>query len=348
VRGESPENSALRAGQSDPWDAPQLRTLRELAEQAARAGGLAARQRFGGPLRIRRKPDGSDVTDADEAAQSAVLARLRAGRPADAILAEESLPDSTVAAAASSSPAPSRLCWIVDPLDGTRNYLCGVPIYVCSVAAMFGGYPLVGAIYESERNRMYSASRTEGLLVDGRPFSPTKLVSPQASVLSPTETPLPSGERAGRGAQQRQEPPSAAQFHASETDREVAAAPAEFLPDGRPRRPLVGIPSSLSGPAYAIVQSWAARVVVRNLGATALHLAMVATGQLRAALITDSKLWDIAAGWLMVTATGGVMTTLKGDPVFPLDLSQYTRQSIPSLAAATPETHARLLPPSPA
>ena len=93
------------------------------------------------------------------------------------------------------------------------------------------------------------------------------------------------------------------------------------------------------------MQGWRSRVVVRNLGATALHLAMVAAGQLQAALISDSRLWDIAAAWLMVTATGGVMTALDGAPILPLDVSRYANGAIPSLAAADPPTHARLLPP---
>jgi len=71
---------------------------------------------------------------------------------------------------------------------------------------------------------------------------------------------------------------------------------------------------------------------------------MVAAGQLQAALISDSRLWDIAAGWLLVTSTGGVMTALDGRDLFPLDVSRYAGEALPSLAAASPTLHADLLP----
>ncbi|MGD8453182.1 MAG: inositol monophosphatase family protein [Phycisphaerae bacterium] len=262
-----------------------LQALRELAESAARAGGQVARDYFRRQFTVRRKPDGSDVTDADESAQAAVLDVLRRQRPDDAVIAEEDLP------ADAPAPANDTLCWIIDPLDGTRNFVCGVPIYACAIAAMIGGVPVVGAVYDPEHDEMCSTARGAGLFVDGQPF---------------TRTPTPSS-------------------------------------GGATRRPLVGIPSSLSGPAATLVRSWASTVVVRNLGATALHLAMVATGRLQAALVSDSKLWDIAGGWLMVMNAGGVMTTVEDRDVFPRDIADYRGESIPALAAADQATHARLL-----
>jgi fructose-1,6-bisphosphatase/inositol monophosphatase family enzyme len=61
-------------------------------------------------------------------------------------------------------------------------------------------------------------------------------------------------------------------------------------------------------------------------------------------LISDSRLWDVAAGWLLVTAAGGVMTMLDGTDIFPLDVSRYAGQPVPSLASATAALHKDLLP----
>jgi myo-inositol-1(or 4)-monophosphatase len=267
-----------------------LRDLRLLAEGAARAGGAVARAAFGGALSVRCKSDGSEVTDADEAAQAAVIACLDAQRPGDALLAEETLAGAEQARRP--TPANNVVSWIIDPIDGTRNYVRGVPLYAVSVAAMFGGLPRAGAIYVPDRDDMYSASEPEGVLLNGQPIPPP---------------------------------------------RPLTAAP------GRPAKPLVGIPSSLHGAAYDLMQSWIPRVIVRNLGSTAMHLAMVAAGQLQAALSADGRLWDIAAGWLLVKCAGGRTTGLGGGDVFPIDLATYAGEPIPTVAAHDAALHARLL-----
>lgn len=264
------------------------RTLRVLAEAAARAGGDVARRYFGTTCKVRLKADQSEVTEADRAAQAAVIAVLRASRPHDAIIAEEELELSDP------SPAPTNdnLCWAIDPLDGTRNFVRGIPLYVCSVAALVAGVPLVGAIYDPLRDRLYSASRAEGFFVD---------VEPQASRLD--------------------------------------SAP---LPAGRDPRPVVALPSTPTGPIAATARAWLERFICRNLGSTALHLAMVATGQLDAMLADNPRLWDVAAGWVMITAVGGRLTGPAGNPLFPLDVGRYSDEEMP-LIAAGPKLHAQLI-----
>ena len=287
-----------------PDDPDQLSTIRDLAEQAARAGGKVARAAFHSELSVRRKSDGSEVSDADESAQTEIIACIHAQRPADAFIAEESNeePRASARAAARSPetppalPAPSNghLCWIIDPIDGTRNYIRGVPLYSVSVGVMLGGFPIAGAIYMPETDEMYSVGGPDGASCNDRLLTPTDATE----------------------AQNR----------------------------GRSPKPLVGIPSSLQGLAYGVFHNWIARVVTRNLGSTAMHLALVAAGRFQATLISDSRLWDIAAGWLLVKAAGGLMTTLDGEPIFPLDVAQYTDEPIPSLAACDRQTHAQLLP----
>jgi myo-inositol-1(or 4)-monophosphatase len=97
---------------------------------------------------------------------------------------------------------------------------------------------------------------------------------------------------------------------------------------------VVGIPSTTTGDVHALAHNWLDKWIVRNLGTTALHMAYVATGQFDAALSANSKLWDIAAGACLIEAAGGRLTAPRGTELFPLDVSRYEREEIPTLAAS--------------
>lgn len=84
------------------------------------------------------------------------------------------------------------------------------------------------------------------------------------------------------------------------------------------------------------------RTRARNLGTTALHLAYVANGSLIGTLTSTTKLWDFAAGALIAQIAGAIVTDLKGNNVFPVDLGNYTGQ-IYRLLAANKKTYAELL-----
>ncbi len=267
----------MPAGPFNPQDAAAQRDLRLLAEHAARLGGRLARSYFGQPFEIRLKPDHSEVSEADEATQAALVRELRAVRPTDAFLTEEVQP---AAADAPPPPANDRLCWVIDPIDGTRNFVRGIPLYACSVAAMYAGFPLAGAICDPHQDRLWSANAAEGLFVDGAPAS-----------------------------------------------RRPAPAVA-----GVRLNAVVAIPSQPVGRAAAIAQDWLHRLVCRNLGSTALHMAWLATGELDAMLADIPRLWDIAAGWLMLTVTGIVAATPSGDPLFPIDVGTYHGEKLPMIA----------------
>lgn len=266
----------------DPADRGTQSTLRQIAERAARAGGTVARRHFHTDLNVRLKADRSEVTQADDAAQAAVIASIRCQRPADAFVTEETLalPPGDPPAPAPANDVP---CWAIDPIDGTRNYVRGIPLYTCSVAAMFGGVPVAGAIYDPQHDVLYSASAIEGLFLD--------------------ETPAPPR----------------------------AVAPPDFA---HSLRPLVAIPSTPAGAVAGLVYGGLGRWVCRNLGSTALHLALVAVGELDAMLADNSRLWDIAAGWVLVTAAGGKVTSPTGAPLFPLNVQTYADQELPIVAAS--------------
>jgi len=86
-------------------------------------------------------------------------------RPEDAMLGEEGGLSSD-----DRSGRPGQLCWVVDPIDGTVNYLYGFPWYAVSVAVTREGVALAGAVVEPDSGRVWSASRGGGATLDGRPL----------------------------------------------------------------------------------------------------------------------------------------------------------------------------------
>lgn len=116
---------------------------------AARAGGrelLAWRGRF----ESREKAATDFVTDADLASEAAIRGVVAERFPEHAFLGEEQPPDEY-------PTDPDQMTWIVDPLDGTLNYLHAYPHYAVSVALARGGEPLVGVIYDPVRDECFSA-----------------------------------------------------------------------------------------------------------------------------------------------------------------------------------------------
>ncbi len=75
------------------------------------------------------------------------------------------------------------------------------------------------------------------------------------------------------------------------------------------------------------------RTRFRNFGSTALQLAYVAGGGLAGTVVCKPRLWDIAAGVILVQAAGGIVTDWRGDALFPVDLEHYEGEPFPSLAA---------------
>lgn len=111
-------------------------SLRDLATAAARAGGKAALAHFRRPdLVVENKHDDSPVTVADRESEAAIRAAIRAVRPDDAWLGEET--------GESAGRTPFR--WIVDPIDGTRNFVRGIPLWAVLVACEHAELGVVAA-----------------------------------------------------------------------------------------------------------------------------------------------------------------------------------------------------------
>jgi len=133
----------------------------ELAERAAREAGHLLLERFEGPARgVGAKSSATDlVSDADRAAEASIYELLQRERPDDSIVAEEG------ASAAGSSGRR----WLVDPLDGTTNYLYGYPAWCVSVALEDERGGLAGVVHDPVRRETFSAGRGGGCDLNGEP-----------------------------------------------------------------------------------------------------------------------------------------------------------------------------------
>ena len=153
---------------------PDRQQWLRVATEAAYAGG-AVLQEWVGRFSVREKSRANLVTEADEAAQAAIVAHLRQAFPDHGFLGEENLHEQGSAGRAkgddggsgSESAADSTL-WIIDPLDGTTNYVHGLPYYAVSIALWCGGQLQVGVIFDPTRNETFTASVGGGAFLNGR------------------------------------------------------------------------------------------------------------------------------------------------------------------------------------
>jgi myo-inositol-1(or 4)-monophosphatase len=136
--------------------------LRALAEAVARETGALLRGAYDGPeLRVSSKSTPTDlVSEADHAAERLIRERLRAARPDDGVLGEEG----------GDHAGTSGVRWVVDPLDGTVNFLFGIPQWAVSIACEDADGTLAGVVYDPLRDELFSAERDGIALLDGAPI----------------------------------------------------------------------------------------------------------------------------------------------------------------------------------
>ena len=135
-------------------------TDREVAIDAARAGADVIRRTFGNVVVPEMKGSVDPVTEVDRAAERAVLGVIESVRPEDAILSEEQ---------GGQTEAVGRR-WIVDPLDGTVNFVHGIPQVSVSVGLWDGLTPLAGAVIDVTRGEVFSAAKGEGAHLGNNPI----------------------------------------------------------------------------------------------------------------------------------------------------------------------------------
>jgi myo-inositol-1(or 4)-monophosphatase len=247
-------------------DEALLTELERLALGVASEAALVVTERgAAGAVSATKSTPTDVVTEMDRRAQALIADRIRALRPADAFVGEED----------GAAAGTSGLTWVVDPIDGTVNYVYDIPAYAVSVAAVVGDPRVPG---------------------QWRPVA--------GAVVNPV-----SGERfwarAGGGAwRQRGRLPATRLAVSTQSDLGLS---------------LVG-----TGFGYAAsTRAWQARVLapilprvrdIRRFGSAALDLCRVAEGSLDAFYERGLNPWDLAAGWLLVTEAGGVVTGLGDGP----------------------------------
>jgi myo-inositol-1(or 4)-monophosphatase len=155
------------------------RELLAVARDAAEAAAVELRRRFGDAHGVRSKSTPTDlVSDADLAAESAIRSILAQRRPGDSILAEEG-GESILGRDDGESIRPrdgggskgGDLRWVVDPLDGTINYLFGIPAFAVSIACEDASGPVVGVVLDPSRDERFEATRSGEPTLNGEAFS---------------------------------------------------------------------------------------------------------------------------------------------------------------------------------
>ena len=161
-----------------------LESIESRAVELARGAGEILSRYFGSSLSVEFKDDrGRDpVTNADTEAQDFLERGIRETFPDHGILGEED----DESKAAEDEAAPDFL-WVLDPLDGTKNFLHGLPVYASSVGVMYRGEPVVGAVFTpwsgSAEGVVHHARRGGGAYTDGEPINVLALDSPGADQL---------------------------------------------------------------------------------------------------------------------------------------------------------------------
>ena len=142
--------------------APHLADLLTGAAEAALAAGAILKELYGKPHRVTHKGAIDLVTEADVAAEQAIIGHLRPAFPDTGFLAEES---SRLPAAMPAAPT-----WIIDPLDGTTNFAHHFPWFATSIGYSEGGAIRAGVIYQPLLDELFVAAQGAGAWLNGEPI----------------------------------------------------------------------------------------------------------------------------------------------------------------------------------
>lgn len=247
----------------------------EICEKAVRAGGeavLAWTDRFD----VREKGPADLVTQADLASQKMIRRTILEAFPQHSVLGEES-------EHAPPAAGQTEYRWIVDPLDGTTNYVHRVPHYSVSLALECRGQLLVAAVFDPQRKECFTAAAGEGAHLNGQRIRTSGVL---------------------------------------ELSRALGA---------------VGFPPRVSpdSPDLLVFLEGLNRLQgIRRTGSTALNLCYVAAGRFDVYWGFSPRIWDVAAGVLIIREAGGTVSGPEGGP-FVLEDARF-------LAAATEPLHAEL------
>lgn len=253
-------------------DSDDLHHDAELLFEAVREAGRLAMTLLRQNVRKWSKSDGSQVTEADLRVDALLAGRLQPARPSYGWLSEET-PDGEARLSA-------RRLWIVDPIDGTRDFIHGGRDWCVAAALVEDGQPVIGAVYRPVGEEFFSAIAGRGALLNGLPI------------------------KANDGA---------------------SLSGARIMGNKRSLAPLT---------RHGIVAETVNALPLQ------LRLAFVAAGRLDGAVSSGIRNdWDVAAGGVLVTESGGVISATTGDGHI-YNRPQPWQQG---LVAAGPKRHAALI-----
>jgi len=254
----------------------------KVCEQAARAGGAVLIEKFG-HVTAREKGPADLVTEADFASQEAIRRRILGAFPDHAFLGEEGQ-TRDADRPHDAAPGGCEFRWIVDPLDGTTNYVHGVPHFSVSLALERAGELAAACVYDPVAEECFTAVAGQGACLNGEAIRTSTVWRPEEALAS-------------------------------------TGFPAMVQRDS------VDVRLFLEG-----LQLFQA---LRRTGSAALNLSYVAAGRFDAAWSLSTKVWDVAAGVLLIREAGGVVTSPNGGPL-ALEQGKVA-------AAANGRLHAQLL-----
>jgi myo-inositol-1(or 4)-monophosphatase len=265
--------------------------LLAVAVEAARMAGalLAERARHGAERAVTSKSTPTDlVSEADTESERAIRELLAARRPYDGIVGEEG----------SDEPGSSGLRWVVDPLDGTVNFLFSIPQWCVSVAVRDERQTIAGAVYDPNRDELFTATRGGRAIVSGAKGT-SELTGPASG--QPAQGALSGGSGATDG-------PGVTGGSGAIDGLEATGSSAES------GRDWLACAMVATGLAYdADVRAAQGKVLarlaprardIRRFGSAALDLTWTAAGRYDAYFERSVKQWDIAAGQLICERAG--------------------------------------------
>ena len=227
-----------------------------VAIEAAQKGGKVLRDFWEKGFDVQAKGPLDFVTDADHESERVIKQEIEKAFPDHGFIGEE---------CGFLGDIDQEYVWIVDPLDGTTNYIHHYGEVAISIALLQKGEPIVGVIYNPVRDELFSAVKGEGASLNGKPIKVSKAPSLEDSLLV-------SGFFGGREG-------------AVEDNSSVMRA--------------------LKGKAHGL----------RISGSAALNLAGVAAGYFDGCWYQGLKVWDLAAGILLIREAGGEVTALGGGKI---------------------------------
>jgi myo-inositol-1(or 4)-monophosphatase len=239
-----------------------------VCEKAARLGAATLMAHFG-RVKALHKGYADLVTEADHASQEVIRRTVLEAFPDHRFLGEEGSTDASEAVGGDDGRNAYR--WIVDPLDGTTNFVHQMPHFSVSIALEHGGEPIVACVYNPVSGECFTAVAGEGARLDGRPIRPSRVTALSEALASAGFPPMPSRD-----------------------------APDVLL----------------------FLAGLNACQAIRRTGSAALNMSYVACGRFDVAWSFCTKIWDVAAGSLLIREAGGTIASPDGGD-FIMETGQF-------------------------